>query len=217
MDFNNWVNEKNHRKIKNSVKNLCIGKNVNTEDILSKLNERLVKENPNVDNESSFLYGYITMHTKWLIKDSYKNVRYDNLSDSVDDIIDDFNTDFIELKENLLKPIINSKYRDFYIDRFVHDMSLRNLAKKYNISESRVEKKIQEIKNILKGKKMVRREYRGIAQIKDGKIEKVFPDMKSIIREGYERTSISKCLNNKLKSHAGYEWKFIDNLKNAKK
>jgi len=211
MEFKKWINDENYKKIQEYCINLSKGRGVNDEDVLSILNEKIIIKNPFIENEEQFLNGWIIKEIKWIILDLQKLKKTKELSTKID-IIEEKDTDYIEFKEDLLKPILNSKYKEFYIDRFVHDKSMKELAKKYNLSESRIDKKIQEIKNILKGKKMIKKEYRGVAQLKNGIIEKVFPDMETIVKEGYERTSVSKCLNNKLKSHAGFEWKFVKEL-----
>lgn len=216
MEFKKWVNDENYKKIQEYCQNICKSKNVEYTDVLSKLNERLTLQNPEVNNEKQFLNGWIITSIKWIIGDIQNLKKQEELSNKID-IIDEKDTEFIELKEELLKPILESKYKDLYIDRFVHNITLVELAKKYKLSRRGVEERINEMKKILKGEKMTKREYKGIAQLKNGVIEKVFPDMETIVNKGYERTSVSKCLNNKLKSHAGFEWKFVKDLKNDKK
>ena len=61
----------------------------------------------------------------------------------------------------------------------------------------------------------IKEKYEGIAMLKDGKIERVFPDYNSVVNNGYSRSQVSACCNNKAYSHAGFEWKLIKNLNNG--
>ena len=65
-------------------------------------------------------------------------------------------------------------------------------------------------KNMLKGKQV----YKGLARLISGKIDKIYPNIASVTKDGFNSTTISKCVNGKLKTYIsnGYEWRFIKDI-----
>jgi hypothetical protein len=52
-----------------------------------------------------------------------------------------------------------------------------------------------------------------IIQLKDNKIIKIWKSASEAGHNGFHQGHISKCCNNKSKSHKGFIWKFYDNIK----
>lgn len=48
-----------------------------------------------------------------------------------------------------------------------------------------------------------------VARIKNGEIDKVYNTQAEAKKDGFLQSQISKCCNGLLKTHRGYEWKFI--------
>jgi len=216
--FNSWVDNSKLKKIRGYCRSIVGSKGTISEgDVYSKLCEQLVDLNPHIEIEEQFFNGLIITKIRWIIgqlSEQRKNTKYESqVAIAIEDNFSEFQ-EIAHAREELLAPVINSHYHEFYIDRFIHDIDTKDLAIKYNISVKGVDKRIKTIKQMLKGKKN-NREYKGIARIclKSGKIEKAYPDYKHI-EDIYERTAVSKCCNNKIKSHAGYKWAFIKTLIN---
>ena len=65
------------------------------------------------------------------------------------------------------------------------------------------------------GAKMGRKvTYDGVACIKDGKVFKMYPDLKSVKADDFTPDIVRRCLNGQAKSHKGFTWELVKNLEN---
>lgn len=50
---------------------------------------------------------------------------------------------------------------------------------------------------------------RKVARIKNGEIDKIYNSQTEVKKDGFLQSQVSKCCNGLLKTHKGYQWKFI--------
>lgn len=68
------------------------------------------------------------------------------------------------------------------------------------------------VSKAMKGKLINRQDQsKRVGAFKDGDLEMAFPSTAEAERNGYDSGHISKCCNGKLKTHKGYEWRYLDN------
>ena len=48
-----------------------------------------------------------------------------------------------------------------------------------------------------------------VGAFKDGKLVLSFPSIREAQRQGFDKSSVSSCCNGKLKTHKGFEWKYL--------
>jgi len=78
-----------------------------------------------------------------------------------------------------------------------------------------VEKPKKVYKSKATGAKMGRKvTYDGVACIKDGKVFKMYPDLKSVKTDDFTPDIVRRCLNGQAKSHKGFTWELVKNLQN---
>lgn len=177
------------------------------EDVIASVFEDLSVKNMEITNNDSFMKGYFSNYV-WNKGASYLNSKHKKklfYSKSIDFNIKD--TEYIPESYKYLERITHKKTKAILNDKFYNGLSLKELQKKYKITDLTNTYKI--------AKREIMGEYRGIARVKDDKIDKVYPKIADVEVDGFNRTTISKCVNGKLKSnyHANYKWVYLKDFK----
>lgn len=99
-------------------------------------------------------------------------------------------------------PIINHK------DKNPSNNSVENLewcSYQYNVNYSK-EEQLRGMKNSIKNKLKRKK----VGQYYYDQLIKIYESIKSVEENGFTPASVSKCCTGKLKSHHGYQWRYID-------
>ena len=172
------------------------------EDIISEALIIFVNKEFIPESTKSFFFVFVKNLTLGYLKSKYKTkIDYpESLHIDLEDI------EYVEIPIDLSK--LNEKTKLILTDKVVNKLSVEEIKKKYKIKS--METVYRQAKNMIEGKRV----YRGIARLINGEIDKVYPDIVSVEKDGFNRTTISKCVNGKLKTYnsSGYEWRFVDQL-----
>lgn len=182
------------------------------EDIISSVFEELVVKNDEITNVESFKKGWFANYVwnkgaNYLNNKHKKKLLFPKLVNSNNPY-----PEYIPESKEFLNRIKDENLKEIIEDRFYNELNMKEMEQKYGIKK--MENVYKRVKKEIKGKEI--QHYNGIARILEGKIDKCYHRIVDVEKDGFNRTTISKCVNGKLKSfyHKGYIWKYVKNLEN---
>jgi hypothetical protein len=183
LKFNDWIKVSgNYAKIEEMCKKHCLRYNsVNYTDVLSFIMEVFVRRNPEIRKESEFFGGWVSKEIKWEISKLLTARKTSEIKPNLREPEKEECEIAVKIEEKIVKKLKNTQYWDFYYDKYILKMKEKELADKYKTTKKSVAYKSKKIREILKGVVKIKEKYEGIAMLKDGKIERVFPDYNSVV------------------------------------
>lgn len=180
------------------------------EDIISSVFEELVVKNDEITNVESFKKGWFANYVwnkgaNYLNNKHKKKLLFPKLVNSNNPY-----SEYIPESKEFLDSVKDENLKEILEDKFYNELNLKDLQQKYGIKRMEtVYKQVRKIKE--------KDTYSGIARVLEGKIDKCYPRIVDVEKDGFNRTTISKCVNGKLKSfyHGGYTWQYVKNLNNT--
>lgn len=199
------------------------------EEILSRVYEDLVKNNPEVI-EITFKRGYFAKYVRFktlgYINSKHKKRLIFGNKESLKDLKVE---EYKEYKRDLSKISSYPELLTIYNDRFESLLSVKQVLKKNRITQYQYDVRMSNIKKLLQGqtvkirqekttkiKMKIEEKYKGVCRIDaTGNINKVYPKMVDVEKDGLDRTMVSKIVNGKYKhrNYEGFDWWFIKDLK----
>ncbi len=228
MNFNDYIAiEGNYNDLTNygmSVLYKTFGRStLNQEeksDIISKSFEELLGKNIEIGdsetfNSETFKRGYFAKYIYYValnhLSDKHKkklvfpekapDVGYKEYTPESTELLD-------KIKDKKLKSIIK--------DRFYNEMEMDKLKKKYKLSK--MDTVYEQVRRDLNNKVSYQTRFVGVAKLKDGKIIKCYPSIRSVEKDGFVAGRVSalcKGKGNKKGLHKGFSWAYLKNLKHG--
>lgn len=199
------------------------------EDILGDVFEKLAKRNPDVIQPTfkrGFFAKYATYTTLEHICSSYKKrTTFGNVEgarNSADKEYEEYTPNFINL-------IPHPRIFNLYTDRYILCIDKKTVLKTHKLTQDQYRNLMEQGKKLLQGqpvnirqekttkiKMKIEEKYKGVCRIDaTGNINKVYPKMVDVEKDGLDRTMVSKIVNGKYKhrNYEGFDWWFIRDLK----
>lgn len=199
------------------------------EEILSRVYVDLLEKNPEII-QNTFKRGYFAKYVRFKTLGYINSKHKKRLVFGNKEALKDLKVEeYKEYKRDLSKISSYPELLTIYNDRFESLLSMKQVLKKNKITQHHYNLKMSKIKKLLQGqtvnirkekttkiKMKVEEKYKGVCRIDaTGNIDKVYPKMVDVEKDGLSRTMVSKIVNGKYKhrNYEGYDWWFIRDLK----
>lgn len=199
------------------------------EEILSQVFEKMTVKNPEVI-EITFKRGYFAKFVYFTTLE-YLNSNYKKntvfAGQGAGNIM--IQEEYREYTPNFTNLIPYPKIFNLYTDRYILCIDKKTVLKTHKLTQDQYRGLMEQGKKLLQGqivnirqekttkiKMKVEEKYKGVCRIDaTGNIDKVYPKMVDVEKDGLSRTMVSKIVNGKYKhrNYEGYDWWFIRDLK----
>ncbi len=215
-----WMKERSHYLLNSYSLDFC-----NIDELVSLTVEFLYEKVDILREETLDSYTMTCMKNLMFNKILYykkKTVCVENMVD-YDDCEEEYSIETDENTENMIKIVENRVENDVDVIVLLTLLTEGKISK-LGIKNDKVAESMKRIKGIeikhktpLKSKLRIGRTYKGVARIKDGKIDKVYESTISVKADGFHQSTVSASCNGnwrKITNHEykGYFWYFINEI-----
>lgn len=221
MNFKEYIEKKDvYKKLTNYAHGVIKKYNIEQcerEEVISSVFEALSAKNPAIEGDvNGFKKGTFAKYCDYKTMNYFKNKHKKRL---LYPEFKDFKLFLRDLKEDEysepdfldVNKIKNTTLRKIAKDKLDNKLTFKQLEQKYGLARQVI---LDRIKRDLMRKTIF--EYKGVAKIVNGKIEKCYPDIKSTEKDGYSIEGVRMCCKGMIGSHKGVKFKFIKDIKNGK-
>lgn len=215
MKFTEWIDDEKYNKyleICTKYANKCQS---NVNEIFSAITDRFLLKNPEINSEEDFKAIFLT-EMRWATSTELKKQLGIVNTGSSETILEESDTSLSKADEMVLK-VLKSDLGELYKDRYLHNLGRIAICKKHKITYRILQTKLETIAKMLKEERIGKggHDSKGIASFKNGKLVKMYHNIKAVEEDSFNRSSISKVVSDKLKTreHKGFSWYYVSELK----